>query len=97
MSLRFRRASPEDLEDILEIERVSFPVPWTAAALASELEDDGRHLPLLAFSDDELVAFALIWIVGDELHLVNFAVSPDRKSTRLNSSHTDISRMPSSA
>ena len=24
-------------------------------------------------------------------------VSPDRKSTRLNSSHTDISRMPSSA
>ena len=25
------------------------------------------------------------------------AVEPDRKSTRLNSSHTDISRMPSSA
>ena len=24
-------------------------------------------------------------------------VDPDRKSTRLNSSHTDISRMPSSA
>ena len=26
-----------------------------------------------------------------------FIVSKDRKSTRLNSSHTDISRMPSSA
>ena len=25
------------------------------------------------------------------------AITPDRKSTRLNSSHTDISRMPSSA
>ena len=27
----------------------------------------------------------------------NFALRADRKSTRLNSSHTDISRMPSSA
>ena len=27
----------------------------------------------------------------------NLPVGPDRKSTRLNSSHTDISRMPSSA
>ena len=27
----------------------------------------------------------------------NFPVAIDRKSTRLNSSHTDISRMPSSA
>ena len=28
---------------------------------------------------------------------VNGGIYPDRKSTRLNSSHTDISRMPSSA
>ena len=31
------------------------------------------------------------WIVNDEI------IDPDRKSTRLNSSHTDSSRMPSSA
>ena len=29
--------------------------------------------------------------------LADMLVFPDRKSTRLNSSHTDISRMPSSA
>ena len=29
--------------------------------------------------------------------MVHVLVEPDRKSTRLNSSHTDISRMPSSA
>ena len=29
--------------------------------------------------------------------LIAFAIIEDRKSTRLNSSHTDISRMPSSA
>ena len=30
-------------------------------------------------------------------YVPNFETEPDRKSTRLNSSHTDISRMPSSA
>ena len=35
--------------------------------------------------------------VGQQMHIVEDASVPDRKSTRLNSSHTDISRMPSSA
>ena len=50
-----------------------------------------------------LVSFAIHWIKA-EIHeyilrnwrLVKIATT-DRKSTRLNSSHTDISRMPSSA
>ncbi len=79
MRLLFRRAGPEDFEGILEIERASFPVPWTAAELAPELEEDGRHLPLVAFINDELVAFALVRIVAGELHLVNFAVKPARR------------------
>ena len=35
--------------------------------------------------------------IVSELDVFHPAASPDRKSTRLNSSHTDISRMPSSA
>ena len=45
----------------------------------------------------ELVSkFALPFIPGPVVGLVLLLVL-DRKSTRLNSSHTDISRMPSSA
>ena len=38
-------------------------------------------------------------IMPNHVHLLLYisGKSPDRKSTRLNSSHTDISRMPSSA
>ena len=36
-------------------------------------------------------------VVDMEHHTLTYAGLPDRKSTRLNSSHTDISRMPSSA
>ena len=40
----------------------------------------------------------LLWNVRDDIAAAVHAGEPvDRKSTRLNSSHTDISRMPSSA
>ena len=76
MSVRFRRALPTDLESILAIEQASFSIPWTAEALIPELSDDGRHLPLLAVLDGATVGFALLWVVADEMHLVNFAVDP---------------------
>ena len=37
------------------------------------------------------------WLVDHPEKEINIARGVDRKSTRLNSSHTDISRMPSSA
>ena len=43
------------------------------------------------------VKSALELFQGDSLVIYPDAIVEDRKSTRLNSSHTDISRMPSSA
>ena len=37
------------------------------------------------------------WLAVEEVRRLHGEVFVDRKSTRLNSSHTDISRMPSSA
>ena len=44
-------------------------------------------------TDEEKMAYAIVAEVVDNEDVVIL----DRKSTRLNSSHTDISRMPSSA
>ena len=60
-------------------------------------------LALLAFFAILAVAWeAFKWLFGDPWRLqgilgTSLAYEQDRKSTRLNSSHTDISRMPSSA
>jgi ribosomal-protein-alanine N-acetyltransferase len=72
----FRRAGPADLPAVLAIERASFGVPWSEAAVRPELVDDGRHLPVLAVVGDHVAGFALIWVIVDELHLVNFAIDP---------------------
>ena len=38
-----------------------------------------------------------LWALMESMYQNTLAIAEDRKSTRLNSSHTDISRMPSSA
>ena len=50
-------------------------------------------------SDKQIVGMFVYRSQKDLFWLVDQATDPyeDRKSTRLNSSHTDISRMPSSA
>ena len=76
MNCVFRRAGPADLEVVAAIERECFRIPWSEDALRPELADDGRHLPLIAEVEGEAAGFALVWVVADELHLVNFAVRP---------------------
>ena len=51
-----------------------------------------------AFADDQLEQLSdLIYRQQQQIDLLLHELRLDRKSTRLNSSHTDISRMPSSA
>ena len=52
-----------------------------------EVDEDG----VITFPDELLAVLG--WKEGDELDFI----LQDRKSTRLNSSHSSVSRMPSSA
>ena len=60
--------------------------------------DDGYRAPDLRCLADALQAVADITVVAPDRDRSGASNSlTDRKSTRLNSSHTDIPRMPSSA
>jgi ribosomal-protein-alanine N-acetyltransferase len=79
VNLEFRRAGPADLDAILSLEQSSFSIPWTRAVLEPELAEDDRHQPVLALLDGEPIGFALVWVIADERHLVNFAVDPGHR------------------
>ena len=79
MAVAIRPAVPGDLEAILAVERASFPAPWSRDAIAAELHDDPRRMPLVAVEHAAVVGFALVWVIADELHLVNLAVLPDHR------------------
>ena len=79
--------------------RVMSKLPALIAAILSALMDETFHVPMLTgnnFSDwKENLLFTLGCLELDLALREN--EPPDRKSTRLNSSHSSESRMPSSA
>ena len=64
----------------------------TVAELDLSQEDEERYLNLMGVQVHRMKS-----LVDDLLTLAKIEGNPDRKSTRLNSSHIPLSRMPSSA
>ncbi len=76
--LTSRRMERTDLEEILEIEKVSFPAPWTRNMFLEEMSN--RSARLVVFTEEKrIVGYMCFWEVLDEAHLMNIAVHPDRR------------------
>lgn len=69
-----------DLDEVMAIEDVSFPRPWTRDVFADELVREWARLDVVRERPSgRVVAFANYWIVADELHLLNIATHPDAR------------------
>lgn len=67
-----------DLTWVLEIERTSFPTPWSAAAYRHELQEN-PYASLFVVKGSRIpgiVGYASVWIVDQELRINNIAVHP---------------------
>lgn len=71
-----------DVPQIVEIERVSFPSPWSAGSFERELAT-AWAVPVVAVepvpAGERLVGYACAWNVADEVQLLNVAVHPARR------------------
>lgn len=67
------------IEDVLEIEKLSFTDPWSREMFRSELEVGGGTYARMAERDGHLVGYSLAVLVADEAHLGNLAVHPDAR------------------
>ncbi len=74
-----RVASTDDLRAVDRIERRSFADPWPLEAIYEELQADALRLPLVAERAGTLVGYLMAWRCGDELHVLNLAVSPEER------------------
>lgn len=65
----------KDLPEILVIEKLSFPVPWSKQAFISELNNE-YALYLVARENIEIRGYIGMWLIIDEGHITNLAVHP---------------------
>ncbi len=73
MTLTWRTATLEDLDQILAIEEDSFATPWHEETFRSLCTREGVDL-IVALSDDQIVGYAVLWSTVDEGELANIAV-----------------------
>jgi ribosomal-protein-alanine N-acetyltransferase len=65
-----------DLNAIEEIERTSYPTPWSRSMFAGELAKPSS-MCLGAFEGDELAGYLIISRYVDAWHVMNIAVAPE--------------------
>jgi ribosomal-protein-alanine N-acetyltransferase len=66
----------EDLDDIMEIENLSFSVPWSKSSFLSEIKNAGVANYYVVVIKDKVVGYAGFWEIVDEAHITNIAVHP---------------------
>ena len=75
MNVELRRLEPRDLDAVEEIERASYPTPWSRSMFVAELRKPSS-LALGAYSDEgDLVGYAFVSRYVDAWHVMNVAVS----------------------
>ena len=65
-----------DLEQVLEIERLSFPTPWSRQSFLHELLENERAVYLVYKEAGRVYGYIGMWVVLDEGHITNLAVHP---------------------
>jgi ribosomal-protein-alanine N-acetyltransferase len=70
------------LREIMPIEAVAYPTPWSRAVFESELDQvvGGSRAYVVALLDRRVVGYAGLWFVpdpaGDQAHVTNIVVAP---------------------
>ena len=85
--MKTRPMRVEDVDQVIAIERLSFPLPWSRESFIREIREiDNSRLLVVSEDEDRAVSsessgagvmgYACWWEVVDECHITNFAVAP---------------------
>ncbi len=81
-TIELRRLGLSDLKEIEEIERLSYPTPWSRSMFAGELAKP-TSISLGAFEGDvedgKLCGFLVVSRYVDAWHVMNIAVDPEQR------------------
>lgn len=73
----------EDLDDIMEVEELSFHTPWSRESFIKEITENKLALYIVAEIDGKVVGYCGIWIIVDEGHITNVAVHPEYRGNAI--------------
>ncbi len=72
--IKVESMSQEDIQDIVDIEKTTFSIPWTYESFIQELANPHAHYIVLK-CDDHLIGYGGFWKILDEGHITNVAIT----------------------
>lgn len=79
MNIRLAEMIESDIDEVLEIERASFPSPWSKMMFLNELSNPNSRIILAKGESDEILGFICFWNVAGEIHILNLAAHPGHR------------------
>lgn len=86
MNYLLRSMNVEDIPQVVDIEKQSFPTPWSAYAFNCELADnDFAHYLIVTREDapEQVLGYGGMWIIIDEAHITNIAIIKESRGKKL--------------
>ena len=72
-----RKMMFHDIDQVTEVEKLSFPSPWPRSTFEVELRDNLFAHYFVVVQGETIVGYAGMWMILDEAHVTNIAVHPD--------------------
>lgn len=79
--LTLRGMAASDIPPLLKIERVSFPVPWSAGMFMIQLGLSSETENIVILSGESVIGYISSWYGYEEMHLLSIAVAPEERGT----------------
>lgn len=78
-SFRIRPMQKSDVDEIIEIENVSFTDPWPRSLISEGFKNRLADQYVIELDEGAIAAYCQCWMVLDEGHILNIAVAPGFK------------------
>ena len=73
MNINIRRMTPEDINDVMAIDRASFSLPWPERSFRFEVTENPASRAWVAEVDGQIAGMIVLWLLVDEAHIATIA------------------------
>src|SRR5215207_585258 len=77
MNLLIRKMTLEDMPAVIELDQISFSLPWPERSFRFELTDNPASRCWVAEVDGKIVGMIVVWLIVDEVHVATIATHPE--------------------
>lgn len=75
--IKICKADLHHVDEIFKISNLSFPISWSKESIKKEIVDNKQAIYLVALKHNEVVGYGGVWVILDEGHITNIAISPE--------------------